>query len=347
MLDARAKALLKTLVEMYIADGQPVGSRTLSKQEGVDLSAATIRNVMADLEELGLVTSPHTSAGRIPTPKGYRIFVDTLLVLDPIQEERTEAIQEHLQADEPQRLLISAAHLLSQLSRFVGVVSIPRRATQFSQIEFVRLSDERILLIIVTPEGNIQNRILSTDRDYSPSQLTEAANYLNVNFAGLDFNTSRAHLQSELVTLRQDIDELMKRALEASQRALSQESDPFLVSGERNLLGISDFSEDLSHLKMLFELFDKKTELMQILEASSHAQGVQIFIGGESDLMPVDQVSLVTAPYEHGGRVVGTLGVIGPTRMDYERVIPIVDVTARVVSWMLSHPSGAPLASLK
>jgi heat-inducible transcriptional repressor len=337
MLDRRARTLLKTLIERYVADGQPVGSRTLSRYSGLDLSPATIRNVMADLEELGLIASPHTSAGRVPTPRGYRMFVDTLLTVEPLQVDQTEQIQDRLQAQEPQRVLSAAADLLSSLSHFAGVVMTPRRSSLFKQIEFLRLSDRRLLLIIVTPEGDVQNRILLSDRDYSPSQLIEAANYINHHYAGLDFEAIQSRLQRELVLLRDDINALMHRAVEATSRAVSEPSDPVMISGERNLLGVANLSDNMERLRRLFELFEKKTGLMTLLDASSHAEGVQIFIGGESELVPHDQLSIVVAPYEVDGKVVGTLGVVGPTRMAYERVIPIVDITAKLVSSALSH----------
>ena len=337
MLDSRAQTLLKTLIERYIADGQPVGSRTLSRYSGLDLSPATIRNVMADLEDLGLIASPHTSAGRIPTPRGYRLFVDTLLTVEPLQGEQARAMQGRLQADEPQRLLSTAASLLSSLSHFAGVVMTPRRASLFRQVEFLRLSERRILLIIVTPEGDVQNRILSTERDYAPAQLVEAANYINAHFAGLEFGRIRQLLQSELASLRDDITALMHKAVEASNRALTEEAEPVMISGERNLVGLADVSDNMERLRQLFDLFDQKTNLMQLLDASSRAHGVQIFIGGESELVPMQQISVVVAPYEADGRIVGTLGVIGPTRMAYERVIPIVDITAKLVSSALSH----------
>jgi len=337
MLDSRAQTLLKTLIERYIADGQPVGSRTLSRHSGLDLSPATIRNVMADLEEMGLIASPHTSAGRIPTPRGYRLFVDTLLTVQPLEHEQTEQIEGRLRADEPQRVLSTAASLLSSLSHFAGVVMTPRRASLFRQVEFLRLSERRLLLIIVTPEGDVQNRILTTERDYTSSQLIEAANYINQNFAGLDFGAIRERLQRELATLRDDITALMQKAVETSTRALTEEAEPVVISGERNLVGVADLADNVDRLRRLFDLFEQKTGLVQLLDASSRAQGVQIFIGGESELVPMDQLSVVVAPYEADGRIIGTLGVIGPTRMAYERVIPIVDITARLVSSALSH----------
>ncbi|HRO58971.1 MAG TPA: heat-inducible transcriptional repressor HrcA [Burkholderiaceae bacterium] len=340
MLDARAQTLLKTLIERYIADGQPVGSRTLSRHSGLDLSPATIRNVMADLEDIGLIASPHTSAGRVPTPRGYRLFVDRLLTVQPLQGQQAEAIEDRLRPDEPTRVLSTAASLLSSFSQFAGIVMTPRRASRFRQIEFLRLSEHRLLLIIVTPEGDVQNRILSTERDYTHSQLVEAANYINVHYAGLDFAAIHERLHRELASLRDDITALMQKAVETSTQALSEEQDPLIFSGERNLVGVAELSDNVERMRRLFDLFEQKTGLVELFDASSRGQGVQIFIGGESELVPMDQLSVVAAPYESDGRIVGTLGVIGPTRMAYERVIPIVDVTARLVSAALSHGDG-------
>jgi heat-inducible transcriptional repressor len=337
MLDQRSQTLLKTLIERYIADGQPVGSRTLSKFSGLDLSPATIRNVMADLEELGLIASPHTSAGRIPTPRGYRLFVDRLVTVRPLEVAQQEALEGQIVAEEPQRVLTQAATLLSRMSQFAGVVMTPRRSSTFKQVEFLRLSDRRVLLIVVTPEGDVQNRILATDSEYSPSQLTEAANYINQHFAGLDFETIRSRLRGELVSLRDGITQLMHKAVAAGDQAISEGNETVMISGERNLVGVHELSDNMERLRQLFGLFDQKTGLLQLLDASSHAQGVQIFIGGESRLVPMDQLSVVVAPYEVDGKIVGTLGVIGPTRMAYERVIPIVDITAKLVSNALSH----------
>ena len=337
MLDTRSQTLLKTLIERYIVDGQPVGSRTLSRHSGLELSAATIRNVMADLEELGLISSPHTSAGRIPTPRGYRLFVDRLITVQPLELEQTERLQGQLLADEPQRVLSQAAQLLSSLSQFAGVVMTPRRSSSFRQVEFMRLGERRVLLIIVTPEGDVQNRILHVERDYSPSELTEASNYVNQHFAGQDFSAIRQGLQHELVSLRDDMTRLLHQAVAAGSDAAHERSETVMISGERNLVAVHELSDNMDRLRQLFGLFEQKTGLMQLFDASTHAQGVQIFIGGESQLVPMDQLSVVVAPYVSDGRVVGTLGVIGPTRMAYERVIPIVDITAKLVSSALSH----------
>jgi len=337
MLDARSQTLLKTLIERYIVDGQPVGSRTLSRHSGLELSAATIRNVMADLEELGLISSPHTSAGRIPTPRGYRLFVDRLITVQPLELEQTERLQGQLLADEPQRVLSQAAQLLSSLSQFAGVVMTPRRSSSFRQVEFLRLGERRVLLIIVTPEGDVQNRILHVERDYSPSELTEASNYVNQHFAGQDFSAIRQGLQHDLVSLRDDMTRLLHQAVAAGSDAAHERSETVMISGERNLVEVHELSDNMDRLRQLFGMFEQKTGLMQLFDASTHAQGVQIFIGGESQLVPMDQLSVVVAPYVSDGRVVGTLGVIGPTRMAYERVIPIVDITAKLVSSALSH----------
>jgi heat-inducible transcriptional repressor len=332
MLDDRAKLLMKALVERYIADGQPIGSRTLSKASGLDLSPATIRNVMSDLEELGLIVSPHTSAGRIPTARGYRLFVDTMLTAQP-----GPLAPPKLVAEQPQKVIVSAANLLSSLSQFVGVVMAPRRTSVFRHIEFLRLSERRFLVIIVSPEGDVQNRVIFTEVDYSSSQLVEAANYLNGNYAGLSIEQVRERLKNEVESLRGEIASLMQAAVNAGSEALTREQDEVVISGERNLLSVSDFSSDMGHLRRAFDLFEQKTQLMRLLDISSQAEGVRIYIGGESQVVPFEELSIVSAPYEVDGQVVGTLGVIGPTRMAYDRMIQIVDITSKLVSNALSH----------
>src|SRR5450830_1059529 len=335
-LDNRAQTLLKALVERYIADGLPVGSRALSKISGLDLSPATIRNIMADLEELGYVSSPHTSAGRIPTPRGYRIFVDTLLTVRHLDEHLVES-RMRLQTPQPQKTISNAAQMLSSLSQFAGVVLTPRRESVFQQIEFLRLSEKRILLVIVSPNGDVQNRLLLTDADYTPAQLVQSANYINLHYGGLSFEHVRLRLKTELRELQDDMTRLMQAAVETGSDAMSDDSETMVISGERNLLSVTDLSSNMTSLRKLFEMFEQKTGLMQLLDVSSKATGVQIFIGGESQLVPMDEMSIVTAPYGVNGKIVGTLGVIGPTRMAYERVIPIVDITAKLLSNALSQ----------
>jgi heat-inducible transcriptional repressor len=339
MLDKRAQILLKTLVERYIAEGQPVGSRTLSRHAGLDLSPATIRNVMSDLEELGLIASPHTSAGRVPTPLGYRFFVDSLLVVKQLGSGELHQLEDQLQPDNPQRAIRAASQLLSQLTSFAGVVMTPRRrALTFRQIEFLRLAEKRVLLIVVTPEGDVQNRILFTEREYTPSELVSAANFINQHYSGHSFEDIRQRLHEELREIRQDMLGLMSAALEASDQAVNEGNEQYVISGERNLLAVRDLSQDMGRMRQLFELFEHKTSLVQILDLSLRGEGVQIFIGGESGVSAPDEVSVVTAPYKVGGDVVGTVGVIGPTRMAYDRVVPIVDVTAKLLSSALSQP---------
>jgi heat-inducible transcriptional repressor len=332
ILDDRAKLLLKALVERYIADGQPVGSRTLSRASGLELSAATIRNVMSDLEALGLIASPHTSAGRVPTARGYRLFVDTMLTA---QREQLSPLT--LAADQPQKVIANAAQMLSSLSHFVGVVMAPRRSSVFRHIEFLRLSDRRYLVIIVSPDGDVQNRVVFTEHEYSQQQLIEASNFLNAHYAGLEIEQVRERLKGEVDSLRAEIGLLMKTAVDASSEAMSQAQDEVVISGERNLLAVSDFSSDMGQLRRAFDLFEQKTQLMRLLDISSQAEGVRIFIGGESQVVPFEELSVVSAPYEVDGHVVGTLGVIGPTRMPYDRMIQIVDITSKLVSNALSH----------
>ena len=340
MLDQRAKTLLKALVERYIAEGQPVGSRTLSRASGQDLSPATIRNVMSDLEELGLIASPHTSAGRIPTARGYRLFVDTMLTARPVDLDQASpdlaAARGQLHPDQPQRVIAQAAHLLSSLSSFVGVVTAPRKASVFHHIEFLRLGERRVLVILVAPDGDVQNRVIFTARDHTQAELVEAANHLNAHYAGLTIEAVRERLKTEIEALRGEIGVLMQAAVQAGTQVMEEAVDQVVVSGERNLLGVQDFGNDMNSLRKLFEVFEQKTELMRLLDVSSRAEGVRIYIGGESRVVPFEELSVVTAPYEIDGQVVGTLGVIGPTRMAYDRMIQIVDITSRLVGHALS-----------
>lgn len=341
MLDERARTLLKALVEHYITDGQPVGSRALSRFSGLDLSPATIRNVMADLEEAGFVASPHTSAGRVPTPRGYRLFVDNLLTVQTLEASQLGAMEEALQRRPSNQIIASASQLLSSLTHFAGVVIAPRRASsRIRQIEFLSLSEKRILLIIVTTDGDVQNRILNTEKAYTPAELVSAANYLTQNFAGLDFEQIRHRLAHEIQQLREDIKPLMVLALDAGDAALSESALPYVISGEKNLLDVEELASNMKRLRELFDLFEQRSSLMRLLEISNRAEGVQIFIGGESGIASLDECSVITAPYAVDGQVVGSVGVIGPTRMAYERVIPIVDITARLLSSALSYQTS-------
>jgi len=288
--------------------------------------------VMSDLEDLGLIASPHTSAGRIPTARGYRLFVDTMLTA-----RREQFATLSLPPDQPQKVIANAASLLSNLSQFVGVVMSPRRTSAFRQIEFLRLSDRRLLVIIVAPDGDVQNRVIFPEADYTQSQLVEASNYINTHFAGLSIEQVRDGLKSEMDQLRSEIASLMQAAVQASAEVLTEAQDDVVISGERNLLSVTDFSSDMGHLRRAFELFEQKAQLMRLLDVSSKAEGVRIFIGGESQFVPFEDLSIVSANYEVDGKVVGRLGVIGPTRMPYDRMIQIVDITSRLVTNALSN----------
>jgi heat-inducible transcriptional repressor len=291
---------------------------------------------MSDLEELGLIVSPHTSAGRVPTARGYRLFVDTMLTVRHGGADMS-AVQERLQPDQPQRVIAQAAQLLSNLSSFVGVVTAPKKTNVFRHIEFLRLGDKRVLVILVAPDGDVQNRVLFTTHDFSQGELVEATNYLNAHYAGLTLEAVRERLKSEIDDLRGEIAGLMQAAVLAGTEAMVESEDQVIVSGERNLLGVQDFGNDMGSLRKLFNLFEQKTQLMRLLDTSSRAEGVRIYIGGDSLVVPYEELSVVSAPYEVDGQIVGTLGVIGPTRMPYDRMIQIVDITSRLVGNALSQ----------
>ncbi len=333
MLDKRAQLLLKTLVERYITEGQPVGSRTLSKYSGLDLSPATIRNVMADLEEMGFIASPHTSAGRIPTTRGYRVFVDTLLTVQSLPSADIRQFESQLDASDPQRLIASASRLLSDLTQFAGIVVASKRSNAIRHIEFLNLSERRILMILVSTDGSVQNRILLSNEIYTATELTEAANFFNQHYTGRALEEAKNNIHNELKQLRQDMTGLMSAALEAGAETQEQ----YVITGEGKLLDVHELSSNMDQLRKLFALFEQKTQLMQLLAVGQQGEGVQIFIGGESGAMPLDECSVVSAPYEVNGQVIGTVGVIGPTRMAYDRVIPIVDITAKLLSSALSY----------
>ena len=338
MLNERAQILLKTLMERYISDGQPVGSRALQQYSGLEVSSATIRNVMSELEDLGLVSSPHTSAGRIPTGMAFRLFIDTMLITRPLDNQHMKQMESQLKPDNPSRLIAQASNILSDLTHFAGVVATPMRSTiTVRQIEFLRLGEKRVLLIIVMPDGEVENRVLLLERDYTQSQLTEAGNFLNQHYIGCSFSQIRDRLRGELQQLHQDMSALMAAALAAGDAAQAQQSRDYVISGEHNLLHVAELSTDMGRLRGLFNLFEQKTELLQLLDAGGRGLGIHIFVGSESGLASLDECSVVTAPYSANGQVVGTLAVVGPKRMDYERVIPIVDITARLLGNALSQ----------
>jgi heat-inducible transcriptional repressor len=330
----RAQHLLRVLVERYIKEGQPVGSRTLARDSGLDLSPATIRNVMSDLEELGFVKAPHTSAGRIPTIKGYRFFVDTLVKLRPPKSDELKLVQELLTNTDPHALAQTASTLLSAMTKLAGVVTLPRRTqTALRQIEFLPLSDRRVLAILVLNDRDVQNRILDVHRDFSTEELQRAGNYLTRQFGGRELRDVREALLRELRETRASMNDVMVDAIEMAQQAFpeSENEAGFVMAGETNLMGLEGLA-DMGKLKRLFDAFSEQRDILHLLDQSLHAPGVQIFIGQESGYQLLDECSIVAAPYLTDDDTMGVLGVIGPTRMAYERVIPIVDLTAKQVA---------------
>jgi heat-inducible transcriptional repressor len=334
-LDERAQILLKTLVENYVTDGQPMGSNALLQRSGLGLSSATIRNVMSDLEAHGFVISPHTSAGRIPTQKGYRFFVDSLLSVKPLDSKQVQELESSLKSSDQQALITTAADMLSSLTQFAGMILVPKRkALVFKHLEFMPLSDKRILVIIVATDGAVQNRIILSEKTYTASELTQASNYFNSHYTGQTFEQARISLHNDLKKMQADISHLMAAALNNNPQDTAK--DEVIIAGERNLLNVDELATNVRTLRKLFDAFEQRTSLMQLLDNSQKAEGVQIFIGGESGYISLDECSMVTSSYQVDGTVVGTLGVIGPTRMAYERIIPIVDLTAKLLSNALS-----------
>lgn len=336
----RAQHFLKALIERYIRDGQPVGSRTLSKDTGLELSPASVRNVMADLEDLGLISSPHTSAGRVPTVSGYRLFIDSLIKVERLAEQEVEDLRQRLDyLGDASALIASASQLLSGVTRLAGVVMMPRHErSAFRQIEFLPLSGNRVLAILVTSEGEVHNRIINTDQHYSPAQLEQAANYLNEMFIGRNIHEVRERLLKDLKSTHEHMDQIMIRAMAMAQQVVeaAEDTDDCFIAGQTNLMEFSELAS-MERLRQLFEAFTEKNQILHLLDRCIQADGVQIFVGEESGYQLLDDCSLVTAPYHIEDQVIGVLGVIGPTRMDYERVISIVDVTARLLGTALKQ----------
>lgn len=339
LLDTRARRLLRALIAQYIRDGQPVGSRTLAKQSGLDVSPATIRNVLADLEEIGLVAAPHTSAGRIPTTQGYRVFVDSLLEMKPLEHAELARLQAELSPSTgTQDLLNSVSGLLSAATHFVGLVTVPRReAFAFRHIDFVALDGRKVLVILVFTDNEVQNRVIETARLHSASELEQVANYLNAHYAGLSLEQIRQRLVTELDEARKAMNASMQATIDLAGTALDiGTGEDVVLSGQTNLMGVQEMA-NLERLRELFEAFNRKRELLALMERCIHARGVRLFIGEESGLSPLDQCSVITAPYGTDGRILGVLGVIGPTRMAYERVIPMVQAASQLLSRALNR----------
>lgn len=341
LMNERAQHLLRVLIDRYIREGEPVGSRTLARDSRLDLSPATVRNVMSDLEEMGFVAAPHTSAGRIPTAQGYRLFVDSLLQIQPLDTLQVEQLRQELQAEEADssRLIESASNLLSDITRMAGVVTLPRHEhVALRRIDFLPLSQNRILVILVINEKEVQNRIIQTDRAFSASELETIANFLNAHFAGKDIHAVRSHLIEEMQQTRQDMNELMLSVVSVAEKVFAEEEgddEGYVLAGQTNLMQFRELS-DVEKLRELFEAFNRKRDILHLLDQCICANGVQLFIGEESGYQVLDECSLVTAPYSVEGEIIGVLGVIGPTRMAYDRIIPIVDATARLLGAALN-----------
>ena len=342
-LDPRARQLVRTLIGRYIHDGEPVGSQTLARHAGLDVSPATIRNILASLEDAGLLAAPHSSAGRVPTAQGYRLFVDSLLQVKPLGDAELQRLRSELPVGAgTQALLGNTSELLSAMTRFAGMVSVPKReGFAFRQIEFVALDPQRVLAIVVFADGEVQNRVVEPQRSFEPAELEKVANYLNAHCAGRPLAQIRATLLHELRQARDEMELLLAQSVELAEQALEPPGDDMVLAGQTRLMGLQDLS-DVERLRELFEAFARKREILQLLERTLQAPGVRIFIGEETGLAPLDGVSLVTAPYGAGGQVLGVLGVIGPTRMAYERVIPVVQAAAEVLGAALQTPRETP-----
>jgi heat-inducible transcriptional repressor len=340
IINDRAQQILKSLIELYIRDGQPVGSRALVEEARLPVSAATVRSVMADLEQQGFITSPHTSAGRIPTASGYRLFVDTLISVQPLAETTLSRLKHELHASQgSQNLLTSTSKLLSEITSQAGLVTLPKRGqTVLRQVEFLALTDNRVLVVLVTNRQEVQNRVIHTHRPYSREELSTAARFLNETYSGKSLESARTELLKSMEKDRVQMDSLMRTVVDVADQAFQTETpeSDYVLSGQTRLLNAIEATH-MDKVRSLFEAFNEKREILHLLDNCVSARGIQIFIGQESGYDVLDDYSVITAPYEEGGRIVGVLGVIGPTRMAYDRVIPIVDATAKMLSAALNN----------
>ncbi len=342
----REQHILKLLVDHYISQGQPVGSRTLSRLPGIDISAASVRNVMGDLEEMGLLKSPHTSAGRIPTSKAFRVFVDTLLEVQPVDANTVSSLRKALDPNlSDQNLVTVASNYLSGFTRMAGMVTVPRRDEKpMQQVEFIPLSDRRVLVVLIINDKEVQNRIIHTERDYSKENLDEFARMLNTEYLGRPLQEVRDMLRQDLQQTRSNMSQTMQLMIDVAGKIFGEDDEKdaadnaaenMVVAGETNLMSHADL-HDVNKLRDLFEAFERKRDIYHLLEQCVSAEGVQIFIGRESGYDALGECSLVTAPYELDGKVLGVLGVVGPKRMAYDHVIPVVDLTSKLLSAALN-----------
>lgn len=340
LISERSQLLLKALIERYIREGQPVGSKALLESSGLPISPATVRNIMADLETVGLIRAPHTSAGRVPTVQGYRLFVDSLITVQPLEQQAIASLKHELNPDKSAKELVeSASHLLARITAQAGLVTLPRlQRVQLRQVEFLPLSDNRVLVILVINEREVQNRVIYTARPYTQIELQQAANMINQRFAGRDLDEVRLALLDAMQADKASIDSHLQRSLDLASKALEVPAETperdYVLAGETSLIGGAS-PEELEKLKGLFDAFQQKRDILDLVDRCIRADGVQIFIGEEAGCEVLGDFSVITAPYQAGGQTLGVLGVIGPTRMAYERVIPIVDLTARMLSLAL------------
>lgn len=339
IINDRAQQILKSLIELYIRDGQPVGSKALVEEARLPVSAATVRTVMADLEQQGFIISPHTSAGRIPTASGYRLFVDSLISVQPLAESTLNRLQFELHASQgAQDLVTSTSKLLSEITSQAGLVTLPKRdKTVLRQVEFLPLTDNRVLVVLVTNRQEVQNRVIQTHRPYSRGELSTAARFLNETYGGKSLESARLELLKSMENDRVQMDGLMRTVVDVAGQAFQTETpeSDYVLSGQTRLLNSE--ATHMNKVRGLFEAFNEKREILHLLDNCVSARGIQIFIGQESGYEVLDDYSVITAPYEEGGRIIGVLGVIGPTRMAYDRVIPIVDATAKMLSAALNN----------
>ena len=338
--EGREQKLLKALVDSYIKDGQPVGSKALARDSGLDVSSATIRSIMADLEKQGLVSSPHTSAGRIPTAKGYRMFVDALVTVKQPSAKDIESLKHKINLEADVDYLVgSVSSVLSDMTNMAGVVMLPRREYKaLRRIEFIRLSECRVLAILVVNDHEVENRVIETARDYSPAELQQAANYLSELVAGKDLQHVRQAIVSEMMSTKDRVNQMMQMTIEVADKVFEekQQETEYVMSGQTNLMNFSELAT-VDRMRALFEAFSTKRDVLHLLDECLAAQSMRVFIGDEAGHSVFEGCSVITSPYEVDGEILGVLGVIGPTRMSYDRVIPLVDVTAKMLGTILNQ----------
>lgn len=339
-LSNREQQILRSIINLHVKDGSPIGSKAIASLPAINLSSASVRNIMADLEDLGLIHSPHTSAGRIPTTLGYRLFVDSLITTQPIEQKLLKTINQSLDSNKSAKSVIkSASNLVSGLTKMAGIVTVPKKNSLIlRQVEFLPLTDHKILVILVLNQSEVQNRVITTTRTYTPSELVMMGNYITDKFAGKSLPQVRQSLINAMKKDKSQIDKLMHSMLDIADKTFNladKDEDAYFVAGHENLLNIAD-KNDIDKLKLLFNAFTQKQDILHLLDECLIAEDVKIYIGEESGLSVLDNYSIITAPYKTCDESIGIIGVVGPTRMAYDKVIPIVDITAKLISTLLN-----------